>query len=97
MRNYLLIKVSLLVVVVFGFGALSGCATNKPQTAIDQTREVNFDKRLLQDCERIPALVSSREEDVQDWVKKTLKIHSDCATFKAQENVEIKKALNIKS
>jgi hypothetical protein len=75
-----------------------GCDTppQKPETAIDQKREVNFDKRLLKDCDTLPVLPTAREGDVQEWARQAIKIHTECSTFKAKENAEIKKALNIK-
>ena len=75
---------------------LAGCPTPLPQPNVDTTRETKFDKRLIKDCEKLPELVSARETDVQAWASKVAKLHSDCATLKAQENAEIKKALNIK-
>ncbi len=77
---------------------VAGChhLPQQPESAIDQTREVKFDKRLLADCEKVPDIKSAREEDVHAWTKTVLDLYSSCATFKAKENVEIKKALNIK-
>lgn len=76
---------------------MSACCTPpKGQSALDTTREVKFDKALLEECERLPVLVSSREEDVQAWTKEAIRIASACAELKSKANAEIKKALNIK-
>ena len=77
--------------------SLAGCPTPIPKPNVDTTQETKFDKRLIKDCEPLPTLVSARENDVQEWSIKVLKVHSDCATLKAKENAEIVKALNIKA
>jgi len=85
------------ILVSLGLAVLSGCCTAPTQQpGVDNTRETKFDARLIQDCEKLPVLKSAREADVQEWSAQVLKIHSACATLKAKENAEIKKALNIK-
>lgn len=74
----------------------TGCDTTPLKPNVDNTQETKFDKRLIKDCRPLPALVSARETEVQDWATQVIKINSECSTLKTKENAEIKKALNIK-
>lgn len=86
----------ILVLVLEGCSTTKTVAVDTATIASSPTVKIDFDKRLLTECETLTHQKSSREEDVQEWITDTTGKYVRCAILKKKENAEIKKALNIK-
>lgn len=75
---------------------LVGCTPTKPPSVPPDKGTVNFDKRLLQDCDSLPMLEGSTDVQIKNNYEKILKMYGECSTNKKNLNAEVKKAFNIK-
>ena len=74
---------------------LIGCATTDVPAVPDGKKSVNFDRRLLDECGKLPLLEGSTDVQVKDQYERSLNLYQECATLKKKLNNEVRKAFNI--
>ena len=80
---------------------LGGCTWFKRQPEVNTSpvtpdTKVEFDKRLLTECESVAELTSASDTVILQFTKEVLRKLSECAKAKNLQNQEVRKALNVK-
>ncbi len=75
---------------------VAGCQTAPPAPTVAPVaaaKPIQFDARLLQDCEPLPLMKDSSDRAVMEFVRETLARYSDCARAKKALNAEVRRML----
>ncbi len=76
-----------------------GCATRPGFTRADpsvEDKSVEIDKKVLEECEPLPVLVTAKDTDVLDYIKNLIKINTECSLKQKRLTTVINETLIVK-